>query len=222
MASSGKSSSGKTQEQIDIENEKYAQSLEKKTEEKLKQQKNMLINQIKKTIDNIDKVFKSINSQIDHINNILKHYHIMHLHALSSGHKYSVCTNDDCKKNNKQKCEKCLGCFYCNTIPYVSILYMEYMTMKDCDGNGLVFFKDFYIDYLDKNAPLLLRNLIYVIYFPDTYKYPYKDSSGNDIKFDINTINYDFKWDGRKFTYKSIDRQNSCTKMTWQEYLNTL
>lgn len=214
--------SDKTDEQIEAENEAYAQSLENDIEYKLNSIKQILVNQITQACQNINTLLSNNNTNnISQFKNLYNHIHKMHKHGFLRGHNYSECLNSDCIDQSK-KCEKNLGCFYPNIVSFVRLLYSEYITMTDKDDNGLIFFKDFYIDYSDSEAPLLIKSLLYNIYFPVTRKYPYETPLGIPIVFDEKFINYDFKWDGKTFTYIKIPRSSPLKMFTWEDYLNTI
>jgi len=211
----------KTTSQEKIENEEYAKSLEKEIQNKLEGTIKMLTTQIEKTCENILENLGQTSNRIHQITNITRHIHFMHKHGFLRGHYYSECENQDCI-DNKKECEIDLGCLYPNIVPFIRILYSEYLTMEDQDGNGLIFFKDFYIDYLDPTVPLGIKSLLYNIYFPDTIRYPYRDKNGNLIKSSTKTIDYNFKWDGKIFSHSTINRTTRLRRFTWQQYLSTI
>lgn len=212
----------KTDEEIEAENEAYAQSLESDISENLASIKSILINHIVQTCQNINSVLNTMNPKIKNLNHLYAHIHKMHKHGFLRGHSYSECLNFDCIDGDSKKCNKNLGCLYPNIISFVRLLYSEYLSMYDKDDNGIVFFKDFYIDYLDPDVPLLLRSLLYNIYFPDTIHFPYRDKVGKIIKYDKEFINYSFKWDGATFSYLQIPRSISLQCLTWNQYLKTV
>jgi hypothetical protein len=212
----------KTDEEIEAENEAYAQSLEADISENLASIKSILINHIVEICQNINSVLNIMNKNIKPLNHLYKHVHMMHKHGFLRGHSYSECLNFDCIEGNSEKCDKNLGCLYPNIISFVRLLYSEYLSMYDKDDNGIVFFKDFYIDYLDPNVPLLLRSLLYNIYFPNTIRFPYRDKDGIHIKYDKEFINYNFEWNGTVFSYSQIPRSEPLQCLTWNQYLKTV
>jgi len=209
----------KSPAQIAAENEAYAVSLEKAIEKKLKATIKMLVSQVTKTCQDILKELLIMKKDTLTTKNLFRHKHSMHKHGILRGHKYSEFTNSSAESSTG---EKNMGCFYPSTISFIKLLMSEYMSIRDTDGNGLIFLKDFYIDYLDPNAPLTFKSTIYNIYFPEAKIYPYVDENGKDIKTDPNFIYYDFRWDGETFTYARIKRSAPLQKMSWGQYLSTV
>jgi len=215
--------SQKSEAQIAAENEAYAKSLEKTLEKQLKGTINILLNQVVNTCQNIIIELSNIQKNVKLNRNLYKHEHAMHKHAILRGHDYGEYSNSTAISGSKSgEGGKNLGCFYPNVIPFTRLLNSEYASMSDKDDNGLVFFKDFYIDYLDPNAPLSIKSMLYNIYFPDARLFPYTDENGKDIKTDINFIYYHFKWVDETFSYITIKRSSPLQKMSWNQYLGTI
>jgi len=215
--------SQKSEAQIAAENEAYAKSLEKKLKAELDSVINMLINRNIEVCNNISIEIPKLYNDIKTNRNLFKHEHAMHKHAILRGHKYDEYSNDIAISGSKS-CEggQNLGCFYPESISFMRLLNSEYISMVDKDDNGLVFFKDFYIDYLDPSAPLAIKSMLYNIYFPDTILFPYVDENGKDIKTEKDFIYYHFEWDGEIFSYVKIKRSSPLQKMTWNQYLGTV
>jgi len=216
-------SSQKTDAQIAAENEAYAKSLEKKIKAELDSVINILQNQSIKVCENIITEITKLHKDIKTNKNLFKHQHAMHKHAILRGHSYGEYSNSSAISGLRSgEGGQNLGCFYPNPVSFVRLLNSEYASMSDKDDNGLVFFKDFYIDYLDPAAPLSIKSMLYNIYFPDTRLFPYSDENGNDIKTDVNFIYYHFKWVDETFSYITIKRSSPLQKMSWNQYLGTI
>jgi len=218
---------------------------------KLKREKDQLTQMLMNQISDIQyKIADTINGCIKSTSLIklfLNHRHENHKHASYRGHSYGECSNDMIKLGWIFRYHKYYetigsGTYFPYKQHFIDLLFLEMNNMKDYDGNGMVFFKDFVIDLneiveeeeiistggtggtgnvnLNINViPMQLKAYGISHWYPDSSTYPYVDDNGNTVK--VNTTHFSYM-DAKTGNISYIKREKECQIISWREYIKTV